>query len=317
MQIIDLRQINSRKLQPLLEEEARCWLEELRWDYRPSIQLIQSFIDSRTLTGYAALEGGRPAGYGFYVLEEHKGLIGGLFVSPSRGAGQAEIGRMLLWEMLSTLRGIPGLARVEAQLIPFGTTVDSALEAEHFRLYGRLFMLLDLTQPGPAALPVSAAGPGARLERWPAAAGFFEPCARLIQLAYANHVDAEINDQYRSEAGAMKFLRNVILLRGCGQFVAGASFVLRSPDSDRPAGVVLTSEVSPAVGHTTQVCLLPGYQGHGLGRHLMEASIQALRGLGFRALSLTVTSSNGPAVRLYERLGFRTIKRFSAAVWEA
>ena len=43
-----------------------------------------------------------------------------------------------------------------------------------------------------------------RLEPWTDRA--FEPAARLIQLAYANHVDSEINDQYRTEAGAMKFL---------------------------------------------------------------------------------------------------------------
>src|SRR2546430_11336989 len=33
-------------------------------------------------SGCAAVENGQTAGYGFYVLEEHKGLVGGLFVSP-------------------------------------------------------------------------------------------------------------------------------------------------------------------------------------------------------------------------------------------
>jgi len=82
-------------------------------------------------------------------------------------------------------------------------------------------------------------------------------------------------------------------------------------------GVVLTSAVSQGVGHTTQICVMPGYQGHGLGRQLMEASIQALRALGYTGLSLTVTSVNATAVRLYERLGFRTIKTFAAGVWPA
>ena len=79
MQIVDLRQLHSRSLEGLFREEAERWRDELQWDYRPSIDLVRKFIDSRALGGYAAVEDGRPAGYGFYVLEDHKGLIGGLF----------------------------------------------------------------------------------------------------------------------------------------------------------------------------------------------------------------------------------------------
>src|SRR5271163_2186430 len=82
MQIADLRQTHSRTLETLFEEEIRRWRDELYWDYRPSIELIRKFIDSRALGGYVAIETGHPAGYGFYVLEDRKGLIGGLFVSP-------------------------------------------------------------------------------------------------------------------------------------------------------------------------------------------------------------------------------------------
>ena len=81
MQIVDLRQIQARVLDPLFQEETRHWRDELHWDYRSSIELIRRFIDSRSLDGYVAMEDGSPAGYGFYVLEDHKELIGGLFIS--------------------------------------------------------------------------------------------------------------------------------------------------------------------------------------------------------------------------------------------
>jgi ribosomal protein S18 acetylase RimI-like enzyme len=61
----------------------------------------------------------------------------------------------------------------------------------------------------------------------------------------------------------------------------------------------------------------PGYRGAGIGRYLMEASIQALRARHFHSLSLTVTSMNATAVKLYEELGFRTLKNFAAGVWHA
>src|SRR5271169_3169376 len=114
MQIVDLRQVHSRSLDVLFQEEARHWREELHWDYRPSIDLIRKFIDSRSLNGYLALDNGRPAGYGFYVLEDHKGLIGGLFVASDYA--QSPITRDILNEMLTALRATPRLERIEAQL---------------------------------------------------------------------------------------------------------------------------------------------------------------------------------------------------------
>jgi ribosomal protein S18 acetylase RimI-like enzyme len=158
-------------------------------------------------------------------------------------------------------------------------------------------------------------GTGLILERWDHR--YFEQCARLIQLAYASHVDGEINDQYRSESGALRFLKNIIILPGCGQFQPEASFVLRSPYENQLVAVILNSRVASGVGHTTQICALPGFQGQGLGRRLMEASLQALRVRNFHTVSLTVTSNNERAVRLYERLGFAAVKKFAAGVWTA
>src|SRR6202011_6332027 len=118
-------------------------------------------------------------------------------------------------------------------------------------LYARQFILFDLRKP-PETRPTPANG--MRLDRWNDR--FFDPCAKLIYLCYTNHVDGEINDQYRSRSGALKFLKNIILLPGCGQFVPSASFVLRHPGGDDLVAAVLTSEVSPGVAHTTQICVL-------------------------------------------------------------
>jgi ribosomal protein S18 acetylase RimI-like enzyme len=309
MQIVDLRQIQSRFLEPLFQEEARHWRDELHWDYRPSIDLIRRFIDARSLGGYVAIEEGAPAGYGFYVLEDHKGLIGGLFVSSN--FSQEAITKALVTEMVTALHSTPRLERVEAQLMPFGTELDPVFLSQYFHLYTRQFMLLNLAQAQLGSKPLSS---GLRLEPWSDRG--FEAAARLIQLSYANHVDSEINDQYRTEAGGMKFLRNIVLLPGCGQFLPEASFLVRPATGERPIGMVLTSTVAERVGHTTQICVMPGHHGHGIGRALMESAIQALQRRRYESLSLTVTSLNASAVRLYEHLGFRTIKKFAAGVWQ-
>jgi len=310
MQIVDLRQVHSRSLDGLFREEVRFWRDELFWDYRSSIELIRKFIDARSLGGYLALEDGRPAGYGFYVLEDHKGLIGGLFVSSE--FPQPPITQKLLSEMLGALRGVPHIQRIEAQLMPFGADLEPGFLSKFLSLHMRQFMLLPLAEARLSEKPLSE---GLRIEPW--TDRVFESAAQLIQLAYADHVDGEINDQYRSEAGGMKFLRNIVLLPGCGQFLPEASFLVRPTTGDRLVAMILTSTVAEGVGHTTQICVLPGYQGHGIGRQLMEASIQALRRRNYGSLSLTVTSTNHKAVQLYEHLGFRTIKTFAAGVWKA
>src|SRR6266404_1674053 len=125
------------------------------------------------------------SGHSFYVLAQQKALIGGLYVSSK--VPHDSIAKRLLEELLYSTRAIPHLARIEAQLMPFSGPVDTPLLDQGFRLYTRQFMLLDLhklheTKPGASA--------GMRLTRW--SDRYFEPCAKLIYLAYANHVDGEI-----------------------------------------------------------------------------------------------------------------------------
>jgi ribosomal protein S18 acetylase RimI-like enzyme len=310
MRLVDLRQVSVHQLSPLLDEEAALWRAELHWDYQFSIELIKKFLDTHSLAGVVAFENDRPAGYGFYVVEEHKGMLGGLFVSPKYA--QTGVGEQILGDIVQTLRGTPQVSRIEAQLMPFGASLEGLLTRNDFRLFPRHFMLYEL---GGHVKKLADYAPGLRMERWHER--HMTACAELIHLTYASHIDGAINDQYRSRAGAMKFLKNIVILPGCGQFEARASFVLRDELSDQLVGVVLTSMVAPGVGHTTQLCVLPGHQGNGIGKRLMLASMDALKEQRASELSLTVTSSNEHAVSLYAGLGFKKLKTFVAGVWSA
>jgi ribosomal protein S18 acetylase RimI-like enzyme len=310
MRLVDLRQVSVHQLTSLLDEEAALWRAELHWDYQFSIELIKKFLDTHSLAGVVAFENDRPAGYGFYVVEEHKGMLGGLFVSPKYA--QTGVGEQILGDIVQTLRGTPQVSRIEAQLMPFGASLEGLLTRNDFRLFPRHFMLYELDGH---VKKLSEYAPGLRMERWHER--HMAACAELIHLTYASHIDGAINDQYRSRAGAMKFLKNIVILPGCGQFEARASFVLRDELSDELVGVVLTSMVAPGVGHTTQLCVLPGHQGNGLGKRLMLASMDALKEQRANELSLTVTSSNEHAVSLYAGLGFKKLKTFVAGVWSS
>jgi ribosomal protein S18 acetylase RimI-like enzyme len=66
----------------------------------------------------------------------------------------------------------------------------------------------------------------------------------------------------------------------------------------------------------TQICVAPAVKGQGVGYELLRRSLGVLAQSGAKTVSLTVTAANRDAVRLYERVGFRTVRRFSAFVWE-
>ena len=310
MEILDLRQMRSRDLEALLKEESFLWREQLHWDYSSSADLVRRFVDARALTGYAALEQGRPVGYTFFVYEDHKGLIGNLFVSrPHSGGTEGE----LLAHVIETMQRTPGIRRIEAQLLAFSAgLLEPTFRREHFRIFPRQFMLLELDRiPALERRPLN----GVEVSKWQERR--MEEATSLIERAYRRHIDGQINDQYCSNAGAARFLRNIIRYPGCGTFYAPGSFLALHQETGQVCGLVLSSVVHPDVGHITQVCVAPEFHGAGIGYELVRRSAEVFRRAGFAGVSLTVTSSNQRAVELYERMGFQILKEFSAYVWNA
>jgi ribosomal protein S18 acetylase RimI-like enzyme len=58
----------------------------------------------------------------------------------------------------------------------------------------------------------------------------------------------------------------------------------------------------------------PDFRGQGIGRALVEHSIQEAPRRGFDALMFNLVFESNPARRLYERLGFEVVGRVPAAV---
>lgn len=177
--------------------------------------------------------------------------------------------------------------------------------------YERNFMRVDLPQ---ASLGEGKVRKPVYLEKW--SDHYQEPAAQLIAEAYATHIDSRINDQYRTVAGARRFLYNIVQYPGCGTFYRPASYAAFEGLSGRLCGISLASLVAPESGHITQICVSPAMRGTGVGHALLRQSLLTLKEMACRSVSLTVTASNQNAVELYERVGFRTVRRFSAYVWE-
>lgn len=310
-EIVELRDLAGRELDPLLLEETVEWQRDLDWDFSRSADLVRQFADMRAIMGHALLDRGEVAGYGYSVIEEQKGLIGDLYIRPAWRNGSNEL--RLFRAILDGLIAVPGVGRIESQLMLVDPSVGKALQRERFvKVQERMLMRLDTATP-----PRLPAGAGLRrfhIEPW--GDHHHEMAAAVIAVAYKDHIDGQINDQYRTVAGARRFIHNIVQFPGCGMFFRKGSFVAFDPETGWLSGISLVSFVGDDVGHITQICVAPRVKGRGLGYELLRESINALRIHGARRVSLTVTSANSDAIRLYHRCGFQDVRRFFAYVWE-
>lgn len=309
--LLELRQLRPDLLLPLLEEEAGTWQHEMLWDFRPSSELVRRFIGMQALNGHALCVRDEVVGYSYFVCEDYKGLIGDLYVRDAFRSPETEL--RLLEATVRSLLALPQLRRVESQLMLIGQHGPFPLPfPDRARAFPRDYMVAALDSLGDwneAEKP-----PPARFEVW--SDEFTAQAAQLIADGYVGHVDADINDQYRSVAGARRFLHNIVQYPGCGSFFQPASLAVFDPSAGQLIGVCLTSLIAFDTGHVTQVCVHPNYRGLGLGHEMMRRSLKALHQAGCRHASLTVTSSNTGARSLYERIGFSTRRVFNAMVWE-
>ncbi|HUI41890.1 MAG TPA: GNAT family N-acetyltransferase [Terriglobia bacterium] len=317
-EIIDIRLLDASDFTPLLQAESRAWSEGLRWDYAPAARVITSCLADRRLSGYALVSAGRVEGYGFYVCEGEKGLIGDFFVPNPYDMGEYTF--RLLDHLIEVLLATPGVTRVEAQLPHFSAAdLEPRFSTYGFKCYVRQFMAIPLAAHLADREPLA----GAALGRFAPEELVLEPwerrydreAAQFIYQTYRGHIDAAINDQYASVAGATHLIENITELRGCGEPVPRASLVVLHAPTRRLAGLVALTAVAPTTAHIPQIAVGPEFQSRGLGTDLLRLAFRAASERNYREVSLTVTNLNRGAVRFYERLGFETFRTFGAFVW--
>jgi ribosomal protein S18 acetylase RimI-like enzyme len=310
VELLDLRHFSAYQLRPLLLEEAELWEQRLQWEYRDAVELLLQYLDSRMLPGFAARYQGRVIGYTFCVYEGNKAVIGDIFISQTIEPAMG-LGPLLLQQLLDMLDASPDLERVESQLLLYNAgELSIPFRRAGYTSFPRLYQECWLEGAyGGQEIPE-----GLELVAW--TPSLYQAVAELIHAAYAGHVDALINDQYRTLHGSLRFLHNIVRFPGCGDFDPAASWLLRDRADGAIAGVVLSSRIGAETAHITQLCVGGEYRGRGVGGYLLDHVMGVLKELGYRTITLTVSEANEGAVRLYQRAGFRTRHHFEGMVLE-
>ncbi len=305
----ELSTLPPGSLAGLLREETDRWRNLLDWDFSFSAELVGRYAACRALEGFALVDEDRVVGYSYWVVDERKGLIGDLYV---RDAWRSPLNELTLLEAtLRQLRRQPWLGRVEAQLLQLGLRGPLAGLHPQPARFPRHFMHAPIGSAG-GWRPIMF-GCDLSIEPWHMR--YAGEAAELIARVYEGHIDSQINDQYRSAAGAMRFLQNIVQYPGCGQFSPESS-LLAFDRNGHACGLLLATMVASTSGHVAQLCVERERQGSGLGYELLRRGLLHFAARGAVSASLTVTVANRPAVRLYERFGFRAIHDFDAYVWD-
>lgn len=325
--ILPLTQVDRGLAGALFDEQCEEWLSKLRWDYAEPSRMLRGVLQKGELKGLIAIadasaskpaaSGKAAAGFSFYVVEGTRASIGDIYVSPKfRGAG---VDSRLALEVLSYLETVPRLRRIESQSVSFSNRgADEVFVSRGFERFERRFMIARLSPQGMAGTAEKAGNLGTGLDSIkirPWHEDDYSVAVGAIFKSYRGEPDSRINSQYSSEEGCAELLSILTDTLWCGQFLPEASRVAACDTTGSQVGVLICSRMSQDTAHLGQISVLPGYQGRGIGRRLIQSTKTELCMRGFAFASLAVTATNSRALSLYESCGFSTVHSFPVYYW--
>jgi ribosomal protein S18 acetylase RimI-like enzyme len=303
-----LRDLSLRELGALLDEEAAHWETELHWDFSTVRAAVGGGIQRGTLAGRALTDDARAVAYSYYLVDVGRTIVGSIFAGRAhRGEGLEE---RLAASVIGDARADRRCGRLECQTL-FCTApgVNARFAEADFTSRPRHYMVLDLHRSFPEGEPHLPAGFRFR----PVRRADLHAAAEIVYRSHVGSLDAALNLTYATPSSCRSFVDTLVLRAGCGRFDSEASRLVEGPKG--AAGVLLASRLAGTNGHVCQVSVIPEAQGRGFGRALMLTALRAFDRQGLATATLSVTSENEPAHRLYERLGFRVHREFAAHAW--
>jgi GNAT superfamily N-acetyltransferase len=95
-----------------------------------------------------------------------------------------------------------------------------------------------------------------------------------------------------------------------------AQYIGAGPRRVESCGTIQAIRISRARANIQNIGVTPHHRGRGVGAALLLAAITGLHQVGITRVALEVTAVNDSAVRLYRRIGFRSVKTVYKAIEE-
>jgi len=167
----------------------------------------------------------------------------------------------------------------------------------------RFQMVIDLSK---VTLPDNPLPEGFHFLEWHPA--FIERHAKTKYLSFCNEIDARIFPSFRQYDSCLRLMRSIADKSG---FLPGATWLIvqGEPFTEvKDCATIQGLKHNDVLGAIQNVTVLPNFRGLGLGQALVLKSLHGFLNAGLVSVTLEVTAENTPAVQLYKKLGFRTVK---------
>ena len=209
---------DHNQLAEVMDEEERCWMSELGWDYAAVRRILSSFIEQKLLPGYVASDEDRILGYTYFLTHKTKGIIGALYAS--KIAGAQEVADQISSLAIACLKEASGIRRIEAQIMPFnGLNLAPVFVRHGFQYHPRYYLELDLHIYSQAASRPSTEP----IVPWDPT--LISLAAGVTVNSYSDQPDAQLCEDYCSVQGCESYLRSLMDNPGCGSYIPEASFM--------------------------------------------------------------------------------------------
>ena len=127
--------------------------------------------------------------------------------------------------------------------------------------------------------------------------------------SFRNELDANVFPCLGNSEGCLRLMREISSRQG---FIPEATWLAtyQNPQSGHieNCGTVQGIRESVDVGSIQNIGIVEGQRGKGIGSVIVLNSLQGFQSVGIKIVTLEVTAKNLGAMRLYERLGFKTLR---------
>lgn len=127
--------------------------------------------------------------------------------------------------------------------------------------------------------------------------------------SFRNEIDANVFPCLGELAGCRRLMREITRKGG---FLERATWLAVTDTHEvgrrQSCGTIQGIRDRTGVGAVQNLGIVPAYRDQGLGSSLLLRALHGFRESGVERVYLEVTAENEGAIRLYERLGFRTVK---------
>jgi ribosomal protein S18 acetylase RimI-like enzyme len=137
--------------------------------------------------------------------------------------------------------------------------------------------------------------------------------AEVKYLSFRDELDATLFPCFGELEACLRLMREIRQRDG---FVPEATWLARSVGTDavENCGTIQAIRTHRHRANIQNIGVVPRHRSRGVGLGLIDAALDGLQLVGVHHVSLEVTAENASAVKLYQRIGFRTVRTLYKAV---